>query len=128
MSRFVVSNENIIEPTVENLQKLLSDGKYIICGHLHEKGNPESFILENVLGKWGNKLFGFCVSNYDGSTRFRLHLGSFILENELETIVGIYDMFVVNSDNVNRGCIYGELGSRYEKEIILYRILCRGDF
>ena len=45
MSRLVASNENIIEPTVENLQKLLSDGKYIICGDLHEKGNSESLIL-----------------------------------------------------------------------------------
>lgn len=139
MSRLVVSNGNIIEPTVENLQKLLSDGKYIICGDLQEKGNPESFILKDVFAKqgtvlakrkikWKNDLMSFCVSKYDRSTRFKLHFDSIILENELEIfirgIVSIYDMFVIDSYNVDCGRVYGELGSRYENEIIFGR----GDF
>lgn len=122
MSRLVASNENIIEPTVENLQKLLSDGKYIICGDLHEKGNSESLILENVFCKRENKLISFCVSNKPGSNKFRLHDDSVVVGENLEMfircIAGNYDVFIIDCHNVDRKHIYGKLGTTYENKVV----------
>lgn len=122
MSRLVVLNENIIEPTIDNLKRLLSDGEYILCGDLHEKGNPESFILENVFCKKDGKLVSFCVSKKNGSNKFRLHDDSVVMGRNLDMfiqcIANNYDVFIVDCHNVDRKHIYGKLGTPFENKVV----------
>lgn len=125
MSKLYAKPENIIiEPTVELLKKLLSDGEYIICGDLQDKNNLESLVLENVICMKKGKYVTFGISQYDAKEYFRLHDDLLIggKDEEMDIFLRIfsktYDLFVINENNLDKKNIYGKLGTPNENKVV----------
>lgn len=122
MSKLIVAKENIIEPTVDNLKKLLHDGEYILCGDLKDKNNPESIVLGNVFCIKNNALVSFCISNKPGDNKFKLHddvvIGGKMQDLVIHTMIETYDLFIKDFHNVDRKHIYGKLGTPHENKIV----------
>lgn len=122
MSKLIVTKENIIEPTVENIKKLLMDGEYILCGDMKDKNNPDSLVLENVFCIKNNALVSFCISYKPGDNKFKLHddvvIGGKMQDMFICTMVGNYDVFIKDFHNVDRKHIYGKLGTPHENRIV----------
>lgn len=121
MSRLIITKDNIIEPKVDVLKKLLEAGEYIICGDTKD-GKLENMVIENVYCIKNNMLISFCVSNKPGKNKFRLHDDSAfsgkILDMFADVMVNNFDIFIRDCNNVDRKHIYGKLGTKYENQVV----------
>ena len=123
MSKLYVKQENLIkEPTMENLKKILMDGKYIICADLKDKNNMESLVLENVICLKDGQYMMFGISQSDKMEYFRLHddvaISGKAMDDFLLIISRNYDLFLVNDNNVDKKNIYGKLGTPRENNVV----------
>lgn len=123
MSKLYVKQENLIkEPTMENIKKILMDGKYIICADLKDKNNLESLVLENVICLKDGQYMMFGISQSDKMEYFRLHddvaVSGKAMDDFLLIISQNYDLFLVNDNNVDKKNIYGKLGTPRENNVV----------